>query len=175
MGALEIVSPSRGLRQSDPQSPHLFIMGSEVLARLINREVNNRKIKGVKVSYSAPEISKLFYADDVILFSKTKIGEINALMNCINTYRACSGQSINLEKSGVFASKGVHQQFLHQVKHLWGLRKLSQGAKYLGVPLFLSSNRKKDFSYLKEKGESSIGHWKKRAYLSQEGQFLFPQ
>lgn len=118
MGALEIVSPSKGLRQSDPLSPYKFIMGSEVLARLINREVNNRKINGVKVSYSAAEISKLFYADDVILFSKTKIGEINALMNFIITYCACSGQSINLEKSGDFASKGVYQQFLRQVKHL---------------------------------------------------------
>jgi hypothetical protein len=63
-------SPSRELRQGDPLSPYLFILGSEVLLRLIDKEVNQGKIKGVKIGVSAPPITKLSYADDLILFCR---------------------------------------------------------------------------------------------------------
>ena len=59
-------SPSRGLRQGDPLSPYLFILGNEVLMRLINREVSQKNLMGFKVSNTAPPISKLCYADDIL-------------------------------------------------------------------------------------------------------------
>jgi hypothetical protein len=99
-------SPYRGLRQGDPLSPYLFILGSEVLARLINREVDQGLISGVKVTRNAPPISKLFYADDVLLFCKAKTQEINTLIKCVATYCNWSKQTISLEKSGFFCIKG---------------------------------------------------------------------
>ncbi len=131
-------TPARGLRQGDPLSPYLFIMCADVLARLINREVARGSIKGVKLGLGAAAISKLFYADDVLLFCGAKISEVDVLMNCIDKYCLWSGQSISIEKSGIFVSKGVHRNFIAQVKNQWGFRQLSQGVKYLGVPLFLS-------------------------------------
>ena len=108
----------------------------------------------------APKISKLFYTDDVILFCKAKLAEVDSLMKCLNSYCLWSGQSISLEKTGVFASKGVHAHFLSQTRSIWGLKRLHQGVKYLGVPLFLSNNRVKDFSYVKERLESRTSGWK---------------
>ena len=63
-------SPSRGLRQGDPLSLYLFILGNEVLMRLINREVSQNNLTGFKVSNTAPPISKLYYADDILCFAK---------------------------------------------------------------------------------------------------------
>ena len=84
-------------------------------------------------------------------------------MNILGKYCEWSGQQINLEKSRVFASKGVHSQFLNQLKNQRGLKKLSQGTKYLGVPLFLSSSKEKDFAYLKENLESKASSWKSKS------------
>ena len=69
----------------------------------------------------------------------------------------------SIEKFGAFYSKGVHIQFQKQVKCWWGLKSLPQSTKYLGVTLFLSHNKKKDFSYVKEKLESKTSSWKSKS------------
>ena len=71
--------PSCGLKQGDPLSSYLSILGNEVLMRLINREVDQKDTFLVKVANNALVISKLCYADDVILFCKAKIFELASL------------------------------------------------------------------------------------------------
>ena len=102
-------TPGWDLRQGDPLSPYLFILCSEVLSKIINREVDQGAIQGVKLGLGASPIAKLFYVDDVLLFCRAKIGEVDMLLNCVDKYCQWSGQSINVEKSGIFASKGVHR------------------------------------------------------------------
>ena len=77
--------PSRRLRQGDPLSPYLFILGSEALFRLLNRKVQQGSLMGVKLGNSAPPISKLCYADDVILLCQARMDDVKSLMSCINT------------------------------------------------------------------------------------------
>nr|POE94160.1 hva22-like protein a [Quercus suber] len=101
--ATEDLSKSQG----DPLSPYLFILGSEVLLRLLNREVSQKRLSGVKVSNTAPPISKLCYADDIILFCKAKSVEIAILKSCLEKFCSWSGQLISVEKSGCFPSKGM--------------------------------------------------------------------
>lgn len=57
-GKSEQFKPSRGLRQRDPLSPYLFILGQEVLSRMID----NTAIKGVKASINGPAITHVMYA-----------------------------------------------------------------------------------------------------------------
>ncbi len=111
------ILPSRGLRQGDPLSPYLFILCADVFAKLINREVERGAIKDVKVSPGVAAISQLFYADDVILLCGAKISEVAVLMRCIEKYCLWFGQFISVEKSGFFVSKGVHRNFIVQVKN----------------------------------------------------------
>ena len=101
--------PSRRLRQGDSLSPYLFILGNEVLIRLINREVSQKNLIGVKVFNMPPPppISKLCYADDILLFCKAKSSELAILRNCLEKFCSWSGQSISVEKSSCFPSKGV--------------------------------------------------------------------
>ena len=85
-GSMPSFNPLRGLRQGDPLPPYLFIFGSEVLMRIINKEVADGNISGVKVSSMTPPISKLCYVDDVILFCKAKASELVSLKGCLEKY-----------------------------------------------------------------------------------------
>ena len=155
-------SPSKSIRQGGPLSPYLFILCSEIMARLINRASDDGSISGVKMALGGLFISKLIYADDVLLFCGAKIAKVEVLMGCVNKFCYWSGLSLNIDKSGMFVSKGVHSQFSWQVKHLWGFKPLAKEVKYLGLPLFLSANKVKDFAFMKEKLESRVSGWKSK-------------
>ena len=87
--------------------------------RLINGEISLGRLSAVKVSGNALSISKLCYANDLMLFCKAKMSELNVLKNCLEKYCYWSGQVISVKKYGVFPSKGVNQQFLNQIKSCW--------------------------------------------------------
>ena len=149
-------SPARGIRQGDPFSPYLFIPCSEVLTMLINIEVERGQITSLKVAPGALFISKLFYADDVLLFYAAKINEVNRLIYCVEKYCCWSDLSISKDKSGVFVSKGVHPHFCRQIKDHWGIKAIPKDAKYPGLPLFLTNSKAKDFAFVKDQLNAKI-------------------
>ena len=58
---------SRGLRQRDPLSPYLFVLGMEVFSMLIEKAVSRGFLTGLKVLGGEGEemqISHLLFADD---------------------------------------------------------------------------------------------------------------
>ena len=76
-----------------------------------------------------PFISKLIYADDVLLFCGAKIVEVEVLMGCVNKLCYWSGLSLNIDKSSMLVSKGIHSQFSRQIKNLWGFKPLAKEVK----------------------------------------------
>jgi hypothetical protein len=71
--------PTRCLRQGDPLSPFLFILGSKILSRLIEREENLGLLHGIRMTKSCPSISHLLFVDDVIIFSRAKESEAGVI------------------------------------------------------------------------------------------------
>lgn len=65
-------TPARGLRQGDPLSPYLFVLCMERLGDIVNQVVCDGKWSPISISQTGPKISHLFFADDVLLFSKAK-------------------------------------------------------------------------------------------------------
>ena len=71
--------PIRGLRQGDPLSPYLFILGQEVLSMLIEREFLKGSISGVKMNVNGLAFTHVMYADDIMLFAKVNSSEVQIL------------------------------------------------------------------------------------------------
>lgn len=102
--------PSREIRQGDPLSPYLFILCMEVFSRLLCHLETVKKIPGIKLTPKSPPISHLFFADDLLLFTKADLGSCKNLLDAISLFSDSSGQVINFTKSGLFFSKRVHSK-----------------------------------------------------------------
>lgn len=94
-GKLESFKPERGLRQGDPLSPYIFILGQEILSRLLEKEFRRHNISGVKASVGGPAITHVMYVDDIVLFSKACRREAATINHCLETYCSGLGQSLN--------------------------------------------------------------------------------
>jgi hypothetical protein len=85
------ISPGRGLRQGDPLSPFLFILGSEVLSRLLFKEERNGSIHGLRIARNCPAIHHLLFADDLLLFGKASVSVAASFNSCLVKYCRWSG------------------------------------------------------------------------------------
>lgn len=88
--ALESFTPSSGQRQGDPISSYLFILYMEYLRYLIKKCMEGIW-KPLKASCENIGISHLFFADDLILFSKVDEDSCEAISAVLNKFREKSG------------------------------------------------------------------------------------
>ena len=100
-GKSESFTPSKGLRQGDPLSSYLFILGQEMLSRLLDHEIRTKNISGIKASSHGPAMTHVMYVDDIILFSKATSKNAHNINVVLEKYCSWFGQRISKSKSGV--------------------------------------------------------------------------
>lgn len=62
------ITPTRGMRQSDPISPYLFLICAKELSAVVNRAEVRGQIKGMAVTRGGASVNHLLFADDCVLF-----------------------------------------------------------------------------------------------------------
>ena len=85
---------SRGLKQGDPLSSYLFIIGMEALNCLINRAIEGNYLSDSKIADRRGEelvISHLLYADDTLLFCEADKDQLKFLSWTLMWFEAASG------------------------------------------------------------------------------------
>ena len=101
---------ARGLRQGDPLSLYLFVLGMDILSRLINEAMERNFLSGCKIGGVGEEeeleLSHLLYADDTMLFCKDNPNNLAFLGWILMWFEAFSGLKINLGKSKIFLIGG---------------------------------------------------------------------
>ena len=103
---------SRGLRQCDPLSPYLFVLGMDVSSYLINNAVEGNFMSRCKFGNRGEGeeelvLSHLLYADDTLLFCKAIPDQLTHLRWILMWFDALSGLRINLTKSEIFLAEGI--------------------------------------------------------------------
>jgi hypothetical protein len=65
-----MIKSERGLIQGDSLSPFLFIIRSEILARLLQIAENAGDLQGIKLTPRCPQITHLQFVDDLLILAK---------------------------------------------------------------------------------------------------------
>lgn len=104
------ITPTRGLRQGCPMSPYLFIIAMEFLAKLFQARVQQGDIRGVRLAKTAPTLTHILYADDLVVMGQASMREVTNLKRIFDTFAQHSGLAINPDKSTIWFSRGCEEE-----------------------------------------------------------------
>ena len=91
----------------------------------------------------------LFFADDILLFTRTCEVEVDAILDVLISYKIASGQTINMRKSKVSFSRNViNLQNMLQSK--LNFKILNEDEKYLGLPTYIGRSMKVVFQIIQD-------------------------
>lgn len=90
----------------------------------------------IKISKEGPTLSHLFFADDIILFSKVTTKSCHAIVDVLNQLMHHSGQQINFDKSKIYFSKNCKPTDKQFVTDSFSIKEGTSFGKYLGFPMF---------------------------------------
>ncbi|RVX13511.1 putative ribonuclease H protein [Vitis vinifera] len=162
-------SNSKGLRQGDPLSPYLFVMGMEVLSALIRRAMEGGCISGCNIwwgSGSIANISHLLFVDDTIVFCEAKKEHLTYLSWILCWFEAASGLRINLAKSEIIPV-GEVEEIVEMVVE-FGCKVGQLPSAYLGLPLGAPNKASSVWDGVEERVRWKLALWK-RQYISKGG------
>ena len=77
----------------------------------------------------------LFFADDLILFSKVNSEAYDANSDVLEIFYKESGQKISVEKSRIYFSPNVNANLRLEVCDKLGIHETTNIGKYLGFPI----------------------------------------
>ncbi|WMV30092.1 hypothetical protein MTR67_023477, partial [Solanum verrucosum] len=150
---------TRGLKQGDFLSPALFILGAEVLSRMLNNLYLNKNYQGFHMEPKGPQISHLSFADDVIIFTSGQRTSNQLIMKTLTTYEQVSDQLINRDKSHSMLPVDSPQGIAEMIKEEAGFRQKDNPINYLGCPLYIGGQRIIYYSHLVDKIAKRISGW----------------
>lgn len=101
------LKPVRGIHQGCPLSPYLFVLYMEWLGHRFHGSISEREWCPIRLSKSGSSLSHLFFADDLVIFSRADVVQSCFLMKFLCNFCEISGHKVNARKTNFFFSKGV--------------------------------------------------------------------
>ncbi|GJX54549.1 RNA-directed DNA polymerase, eukaryota, reverse transcriptase zinc-binding domain protein [Tanacetum coccineum] len=148
----------KGLKQSDPLSPFLFILVMESLHISFQRVVDAGLFKGIKLG-SSLQMSHLFYADDAIFMGQWNQSNIDTITRVLDVFYRASGLRINMHKSKLMGIS-VDANLVKQAASKIGCMVLKTPFQYLGSRVGDLRSRIQSWIEIIEGMEARLSRWK---------------
>lgn len=154
---LEAFHARRGLRQGDPMSPLLFVLGMEYLSRILISESKSKSFI-FHPQCKSTRLTHLCFADDLMLFCKADAGSFRVIATCIELFSRSSGLTATSSKSAIYLV-GVNHATQLQLAHIVNFSLGNLPFRYLGVPLTSKRLSIRDCDQLVDKMTRTVRSW----------------
>ena len=114
--------PSRGIRQGDAINPYLFALCMEKLGHILNKAVEEGRRRPIKLSRRGPSLSHLF--------TEANVSQMEAIMDCLNSFCISFGQKISPQKYNMAFSAGVDETLALRISALSKIPITTKMGKY---------------------------------------------
>ena len=153
---------SRGLRQGDPLSLYLFVIGMEVFSILVDKATFGGFLSGFKIDNRYGEelqINHLLFANDSLVFCSDLRDQLAYLNWILLWFEAIFGLKINLEKSTILPIGNVVN--LEDLAVELGCGTGALPSTYLGFPLGMRRNSLPVWDGVEERFRKKLALWKR--------------
>jgi hypothetical protein len=123
----------RGVRQGDPLSPLLFVLGAELLQYVIN-DLKDRGLLKLPILVNQTDFPIVQYADDTILVLEADQDRLAVLKQALHDLSLSTGPVVNYHKSCMLPINIIDQK-VHDLAEGFGCSVGTFPFTYLGLPM----------------------------------------
>jgi hypothetical protein len=123
----------RGVRQGDPLSPILYVLGSKLLQSVVNDLLAQGSIS-LPIETNDPDFPIIQYADDTLLILPADLDQLMVLKKALQNFSLSTGLKVNYQKSSLVPIN-VPKDSVAQLAAAFGCQIASLPFTYLGLPL----------------------------------------
>ncbi|CAN1129754.1 Putative ribonuclease H protein At1g65750 [Linum perenne] len=146
----------------------------ERLSHIINEAVTSGAWRPISLSPGGPQLSHLFYADDLILFAEALEDQARVIRSCLDRFCLASGQAVSREKSVIFCSKNTRRRNSLLISLILGMPLTQDLGRYLGVPILHERVTSHPYQDILDRIDKKLAGWKVKT-LSLAGRVTLAQ
>ena len=158
-----------GLRQGDPLSPYLFVIGMKIFSILVEKAASGGFLSSFNLVNRGGEemqLTHLLFADDTLVFCSDSRNQLAYRSWILLWFEAISCLKINLDQSSILPVGDVEN--LEVLTAELGCRIGTLPLAYLGLPLGMRQNSLQVWDGVEERFRKRLALWK-RQYISKRG------